>query len=137
MIEHSFRTPPPRPPDARRRWRRALTLVVALVPLLSACNVWEQVGRLPNASRFNPEEAAIAPNIVASLHDAWSSQVSGSFSEPILAGDKLYTTVDGAGGGRVRSYDAVTGAVLWDTPCRRPRRPGRRARSCRWAAPCG
>ncbi len=124
MIEHSFRTPPPRPPDARRRWRRALTLVVALVPLLSACNVWEQVGRLPNASRFNPEEAAITPNKVASLHDAWSSQVSGSFSEPILADGKLYTTVDGAGGGRVRSYDAATGAVLWDAPVPAPATAG-------------
>ena len=122
MIEHSFRTP--RPPDARRRWRRALTLVVALVPLLSACNVWEQVGRLPNASRFNPEEAAITPDNVASLHDAWSSQASGSFSEPILAGGRLYTTVDGAGGGRVRAYDAATGAVLWDTPVPGPATAG-------------
>lgn len=124
MIEHSSRTRPPRPPKARRCWRRALTLTVALVPLLAACNVWEQAGRLPAATRFNPHETAITPDNVASLRDAWSAQASDSFSEPILVDGKLYTTVDGAGGGSVRAYDAATGAVLWDTPVPGPATAG-------------
>lgn len=124
MIEHPFRTSPPRPPDVRRHRRRALALMVALVSLLSACNVWDQVGRLPDATRFNPDEADITSDTVDSLHDAWSVQSTGSFSEPILTGGNLYTTVDAPGDGRVRSYDAATGAVLWDTPVPGPATAG-------------
>ncbi len=77
MVEHLSRTP-----TTRRRVRstpgrrcRVLTLVAALVLSLSACDVWDQAGRLPDASRFNPEEVAITPSNVASLSDAWSSRL--------------------------------------------------------------
>jgi hypothetical protein len=93
-----------------------LLLVAALVPLLTGCNVWEQLGRSPDASRFNPDEATITPANVASLSDAWSSQVNGTFSEPILSGGKLYTTVVSGTSSVVRAYDAATGAVLWERP---------------------
>jgi len=116
MVEH--------PSRARRRLRRVVALLAVMVPLLSACDVWEQAGRLPDASRFNPEEVGITPSNVASLSAAWSADVTGSFSEPLLSGDRLYTTVVSGGRGSVRAYDVATGAVVWEQPVPAPATPG-------------
>lgn len=108
----------------RRRYQ-GLALVAVLVPLLSACDVWEQVGQGAGNTRFNPKEAAITPANVGSLSQKWSSHISGDFSEPILSGGKIYTTVSPpSGAGSVRSYDAKTGALLWDEPVPAPTTPG-------------
>lgn len=100
-----------------------LALAAALIPLLAACNPWEQVGYGPDNGRFNPTEAAITPGNVGSLHEAWSSHVDGNLSEPILSGDRLYTTVASTGSGSVRAYDVRTGAIAWETPVPAPRGP--------------
>jgi outer membrane protein assembly factor BamB len=99
-------------------------VAAALVPLLAACNAWEQLGHGPDNTRFNPDEAAITPDNVDSLDEAWSAHVDGSFSEPILSGGKLYTTVVSAGIGSVRSYNADTGALIWTRRLPAPATPG-------------
>lgn len=111
-------------PGVRRR-ALGVGLAVALVPLLSACDVWEQLGHGAGNTRFNPKEAAITPGNVGSLTRGWSVRVNGDFSEPILSGGKLYTTVSPpTGAGRVRSYDAKTGALAWDKPVPASTNPG-------------
>lgn len=108
----------------RRGWgRRRLALAVVLVSALSACNAWEQPGYGAGRTRFNPDETAITPDNVDRVGEAWSSSVDGSFSEPILSGDRLYTTVSSAGRGSVRAYHAGTGAIAWETPLPAPANP--------------
>jgi len=118
MVEHLSRTRAARTRarGPRRRLGSVVALVAATVLSLSACDVWEQAGRLPDAGRFNPEEVGITPSNVASLSGAWSADVTGSFSEPLLSGDRLYTTVVSGASGVVRAYDVTTGAVVWERP---------------------
>lgn len=122
MDEHRFR----RPGVARGPGRRLRVLLVAvvLVPLLPACDVWEQLGHGPGNGRFNPGEAAITPATAGSLSEAWSVHVDGSFSEPILSGGRVYTTVVSAGTASVRAYRADTGALVWSRAVPAPANPG-------------
>lgn len=127
MVKHLFRRPMGEEAGRQRlrRRHRGLALVAVLVPLLSACDVWEQLGHGADNTRFNPKEAAITPDNVGSLSQKWSSPVSGDLSEPIQSGGKIYTTVSPpTGAGRVRSYDAKTGALAWDKPVPAPTTPG-------------
>jgi len=90
----------------------------------SGWHVWEQLGRGPDNTRFNPDESVITPDTADALSEAWSSHVTSDLSEPILTGGSLYTTVATPGAGRVRAYDAETGTIRWDEQLPAPPIPG-------------
>src|SRR5688572_21723544 len=112
----------------RGRYRR-MALVAVLLGSLAACDVWEQQGQGPGNGRSNPAATGITPGNAGSLSGAWSTPVAGRYSEPVLSGNRLYTTVapvgSGSGpGGSVRSYDVATGALVWSRALPAPAVPG-------------
>jgi hypothetical protein len=70
---------------------------------------------------FNPNSSALTPATLPSLHLAWQRSL-GDFntqSQPILATEipgHAGALFVGGGSGRVRSFDAQTGASLWTSP---------------------
>lgn len=82
---------------------------------------WTQIGYGPGRRRFNPSETGLTIDNVESLAAAWSVNVPGIVTEPMVSGNRVYVTraesflTSGVSSAAVRALDAGTGATLWDT----------------------
>ena len=69
------------------------------------------------AYQINPAHtgAVYTPNLTPPFHKAWSVDLGGSVSYPLIAQGKVYVTVDANNGAAVNLYalDATTGSVVW------------------------
>lgn len=88
-------------------------VAVAGLMLLSGC--WLQVGADAGHTRFNGVESGLTRANVESLREAWSVEVPGDLSEPIVSGGRAFVThVVPLQEVRVRAVDVATGATVWD-----------------------
>lgn len=89
--------------------------LIALSTLLAGCFDWSQPSFGPAHTRYNADDQSITVANVASLDTLWEMPSTASLSEPIVVGERVFTTVYGSPPS-VRAYDVATGSLLWETP---------------------
>lgn len=96
-------------------WRGLAVLVLAALP-----GCWLQADGGADNARFNGVENVLTPATVTSLEPKWSVGLAGgTASEPIVSGNRVYTTRTKAAPGdvvtelAVEARDTATGGLVW------------------------
>lgn len=97
--------------NRRGRWL-AIPIVIVAALLLSAC--WPQPSANGGHTRYNGIERELTAANVHTLQEAWTAEVWGWLSEPIVRKGKVYLTYTDFGRTGVRAIDVGTGDTVWD-----------------------